>query len=320
MKRGRSHADERGVALVTTLLTIALLTIAVVEFAYSSQVDYYLAYNALRASQAASLARSGVNLALVVLKKDGRSLSNTDSLGEAWARPLPPLPVGEGTVLVRVTDEQGKLNLNALRTPSGTINSRWREVAGQLFVLRGLDPALLDPVIDWLDADDFPEPRGAERDHYLRLTPPYTPNNGPLLTPGELGRINGLTAMVRARLDEVVTVLPGNTTSINVNTAPPEVLTALFPDVDRKLLEQFLTTRGETPARGTNEFSNRLGFEPQSPPAALSLVSVRSEFFSVMALATVDPISQALTVRVQRRAGAVTPISWQTILPRAERG
>jgi general secretion pathway protein K len=318
MKREGSH--ERGVALVTTLLAITLLTIVIVEFAYSSQVDYHLAYNALRVLQASSLARSGVNLAIVVLKKDGSSLSNMDSLGETWARPLPPLPVGEGTVLVRVTDEQGKLNLNALRTPSGTINARWREVAEQLFVLRGLDPALLDPVIDWLDADDFPEPRGAERDQYLRLTPPYTPNNGPFLTLGELGRINGLTAMVRVRLDEVVTVLPNNTTLINVNTAPPEVLTALFPSVDRKLLEQFLTTRGETPVRGMNEFSNRLGFKPQSPPTALSLISVRSEFFSVMALATVEPISQALTVRVQRRAGVVTPISWQTTLPRAERG
>lgn len=318
MKRERSH--ERGVALVTTLLTVTLLTIAIVEFAYSSQVDYHLAYNALRALQASSLARSGVNLAVVVLKKDGSSLSNMDSLGETWARPLPPLPVGEGMVVVRVTDEQGKLNLNALRTPSGTINSRWREVAEQLFVLRGLDPALLDPVIDWLDTDDFPEPRGAEREQYLRLTPPYTPNNGPLLTLGELGRINGLTAMVRARLDEVVTVLPNNTTLINVNTALPEVLTALFPSVDQKLLEQFLMTRGETPVRGTNEFSNRLGFKPQSPPTAFPLISVRSEFFAIMALATVEPISQALTVRVQRRAGAVTPISWQTTLPRAERG
>ena len=62
MTRGRVH--ERGVALVTTLLAVTLLTIAVVEFAYSSQVDYHLAYNALRSLQAASLARSGVNLAI----------------------------------------------------------------------------------------------------------------------------------------------------------------------------------------------------------------------------------------------------------------
>jgi general secretion pathway protein K len=264
------------------------------------------------------LARSGVNLAIGVLKKDGTSLSNVDSLGDLWARPLPPLPVGEGIVLVRVTDEQGKLNLNALRTSSGMIDHRWKEAAERLFVIRGLDPALLDPVIDWLDADDFPESRGAEREQYLQLTPPYTPRNGPFTTEGELGRVKGLTSQVRARLSEVVTVLPTSSTLINVNTAPSEVLSALFPQVDQKLLEKFLTTRGETPVRGKNEFSIRLGLPQNS--SALPMISVQSEFFTIVALATVEPVSQALTVRVQRRASVVTPISWQTTLPVTERG
>lgn len=314
------RSQERGIALVTTLLAVTLLTVAVVEFAYSSQVDYRLAYNALRSLQASALARSGVNLATVVLKKDMNSPSGIDTLGEAWAHPLPPLPAGEGMVLVRITDEQGKLNLNALRNTNGTINLAWREVAERLFSLRGLEPALLDPIVDWLDADDFPEPRGAERDQYLRLTPPYTPSNGPLLTLGELGRISGLTAAVRVQLDEVVSVLPSQATSINVNTAPSDVLGALFPMVDPKLLEQFLATRGETPVRGTNELSSRLGLDPRTSARLLQLVGVRSEFFAIAAMATVEPVSQALTVRVRRHSGRVMPISWQTSVPLAERG
>jgi hypothetical protein len=50
------------------------------------------------------------------------------------------------------------------------------------------------------------------------------------------------------------------------------------------------------------------------------MISVQSEFFTIAALATVEPVSQALTVRVQRRASVVTPISWQTTLPVTERG
>ncbi len=313
MTRGRIH--ERGVALVTTLLAVTLLTIAVVEFAYSSQVDYHLAYNALRSLQAASLARSGVNLAIGVLKKDGGSVSNIDSLGDLWARPLPPLPVGEGMVLVRVTDEQGKLNLNALRTPSGTIDLAWKGVAERLFVIRGVDPALLDPILDWLDANDAPEPRGAERDHYAHLTPPTTPRNGLFLTEGELGRVKGMTARVRARLSDVVTVLP-TSSRINVNTAPADVLSALFPEVDQQLLEQFLATRGETPVPGANELKSRLGLPPD--PRNDQMIAVRSDFFTIVALATVEPVSQALTVRVQRRARTVTPLSWRTTLPVTE--
>ena len=211
---------------------------------------------------------------------------------------------------MRVSDEQGKLNLNALRTASGTINGRWREVAERLFELRDLDPGLLDPLLDWLDSDDFPEPRGAERTHYLSLTPPYVPRNDLLLTLGELVRIEGFTSTIRARLDEVVTVLPSNNTKINVNTAPLEVLAALFPAVKQAALEQFLKSRVETPARGPSDLRERLGFNPRSPVDALILTDVRSEFFAVHALATVAPISQGLHVIVQRRAAAVTPISW----------
>lgn len=311
---------QTGAALITTLLAVTLLTIAVVEFAYSSQVDYHLAHNALKVLQANYLARSGVNLAMLVLKRDGQSASGIDSLRDEWAHPLPPLPVGEGMVGIRVSDEQGKVNLNALRNTSGTINRAWREVTERLFALREIDPGVLDPLLDWLDADDFPEPHGAERDHYARLSPSYVPPNGFLLTMGELGRIEGFSAALRARLGEVVTVLPSNSTSVNVNTAPGEVLVALFPTVDRQTLDGFLVSRVETPVHGVNELRDRLGFDPKVPVDMLRLVSVRSEFFAVTALATVEPVSQGLSVIVQRRAATVTPLTWQTALPLGVQG
>ncbi len=317
--RGKNEAartHETGAALVTVLLAVTLLTVAVVEFTYSVQVDHHLTHNGLKVLQATYLARSGVNLAMLVLKNDTQN-SAIDSLSGDWARALPPLPAGEGVVLVRMSDEQGKLNLNALRNTSGTINGRWREVAERLFELRGLDPGLLDPLLDWLDGDDFPEPRGAERNHYLSLTPPYVPRNDFFLTLGELGRIEGLAPVLRARLDEVVTVLPSNTTKVNVNTAPGEVLVALFPSLAPETLERFLRSREETPVRGPSDIRERLGLSPRSPADALGLTDVRSEFFAIHALATVVPISQGLTVVVQRRAAAVTPISWHPALPRS---
>src|SRR5262245_48550593 len=301
---------ERGAALVTILLAITLLTVVVVEFTYSAQVDHHLTYNALKALQATYLARSGVNLAMLALKNDTQK-SSIDSLGDDWARVLPPLPAGEGVVLVRVNDEQGKLNLNALRNGSGAINGRWREVAERLFDLQDLDPGLLDPLLDWLDSDDFPEPRGAEKSHYLSLTPPYTPRNNLLLTLGELGLIEGFTPAVRARLHQVVTVLPNSNTKINVNTAPLAVLVALFPSVDQVILERFLNSRGETPVHGPTDLRERLEFDPRSAIDALTLIDVRSEFFAIQAFATVASVSQGLTVIVQRRVAAVTPISWQ---------
>ncbi|MGH7966022.1 MAG: type II secretion system minor pseudopilin GspK [Candidatus Binatia bacterium] len=311
---GRVVPPQRGAALVTVLLAITLLTVVVVEFAYSAKVNYHLAYNALRTLQATSLARSGVNFATLILERD-RGASGIDSLGENWARTLPPLPAGDGVVAVRVTDEQGKLNLNALRNTNGTINGLWREVTERLLQLQGVDPGLLDPLLDWLDGDDFPEPRGAEKTHYLGLTPPMLPRNGLLLTWGELGRVAGFTLAVRVRLDEVMTVLPDHNTRINVNTAPAEVLVALFPGADQDMLQQFLDTRAETPARGTGDLRERLGLALSVE--TLRFVSVRSEFFAIRALATVAPVSQALTVIVRRQAGEVTPLSWHPATPLA---
>src|SRR5262245_41293405 len=113
-------ARQRGAALVTVLLAVTLLTVVVVEFAYSTQIDQHLAYNAFRALQTTYLARSGVNLAILALKRDAQN-SGIDAFNEDWAHALPPLPVGEGAVTIRVTDEQGKLNLNVLRNSNGTI-------------------------------------------------------------------------------------------------------------------------------------------------------------------------------------------------------
>jgi general secretion pathway protein K len=164
--------------------------------------------------------------------------------------------------------------------------------------------------LDWLDGDDFPEPRGAEKSHYLSLTPPYSARNGLLFTLGELGRVEGFTATVRAQLDGTITVVPANNTKINVNTAPLEVLAALFPAVNPQVLDQFVRSREETPVHGPSELRGRLGIDPRVPVETLNLTDVRSEFFTIHALATVAPISQGLAVVVQRRAATVTPIYW----------
>jgi general secretion pathway protein K len=309
----RQPASERGAALVTVLLAITLLTVVVVEFAYSTQIDQHLAYNALRSLQTTYLARSGVNLAMLALKTDVQR-SGIDALNEDWARTLPPLPVGEGVVTIRVIDEQGKLNLNTLRNNNGTINMQWRQVAERLFIVQGLEPSLLDPLLDWLDTDDFPEPRGAETNDYLRMTPPYAARNGALFTLGELGRVKGFTSEIRKRLEDVVTVLPSNTTKINENTAPQEVLAALLPSVTQDAIEAFLGSRAETPSHGKSELRERMHLPPQAQEDGLNLTAPRSEFFSIVALATLGSVNQLLKVVVQRRAGEITPLSWQPLL------
>jgi general secretion pathway protein K len=306
--------NEQGLALVATLLVVTLLTVIVMEFTYSAQVNYHLAHNTLSALQASYLARSGINLAQLILTQDAKT-SGIDSLSEVWAKPLPALPAGEGWVTVRISDEMGKLNLNSLRNPNGTIDQVRREVAERLFAEVGVDPARLDPLLDWLDADDFPEPRGAEKGHYLSLTPAYEPRNGPLLTLGELARVEGFTLRTIEHLRTVVSVLPVRDTKVNVNTAPAEVLSAIFSPDEAQVVDILLTTRQEAPFHGANEVRERVGDRLELTASAFSglsrLIGARSHYFSVQALATVNGVSQALSTLMQRRAGEVVPIYWQ---------
>ena len=319
-ERQHTQAElQRGAALLTVLLAVALLMLVVVEFTYSSQVDTHLAHNALRVTQAACLAQSGINLGKLVLEKDAKT-AGIDALNEEWAEQLPPLPAGQGLVLVQISDEQGKLNLNALRHANGTISGPWREVAERLFALRDVEVQVLDPILDWLDADHFPEPRGAERDHYLSRTPVILPRNGLFLTLGELSRVEQLSPELLGRLYDVVTVLPSNRPLVNVNTAPADVLAALFPELESELLDTFVATRQKIPVRGPGELIERLDFPPRDPPPSLQLTTVRSAFFAIHARAVVEPVQQALTVIVQRQKTRVTPISWSSTSPVVPKG
>ena len=68
-------SNQRGIALIITLLIVALLTITVVEFFYSVEIDSRMARNALNGLQASLLARSGIAIGESFLLRDEISVS-----------------------------------------------------------------------------------------------------------------------------------------------------------------------------------------------------------------------------------------------------
>jgi general secretion pathway protein K len=128
--------DERGVALLATMLAIALMTLIVVDFTSSSALGYHSAANQANEIRAEFLARSGVNVGLALLAQDARQQvqqgpqangnSNGvpfDALTSVWAMPFPPIPVGGGTASLLIQDEARKFNINKIinytRRPNG---------------------------------------------------------------------------------------------------------------------------------------------------------------------------------------------------------
>jgi type II secretory pathway component PulK len=137
--------DRRGLALLFSLAVIAFLTVAVLEFAYQSRVQIYLAANARDDLKAHYLAKSAMNLGVLLLnfqyelEKDalvGRFMRNSNfqiyPLVNLFLSPFTSgslsTPVGgidlkdsgatgfgiqHGDFEVSIEPEEGKLNLNA---------------------------------------------------------------------------------------------------------------------------------------------------------------------------------------------------------------
>src|SRR2546430_5716665 len=104
---------------------------------------------------------------------------------------------GAGCVSLRITDEDSKLPINALRPPNGDENqqpdSTWVSIFQRFFESFKIDPEVVDALIDWLDTGENPRGTGgAERSYYQSLPIPYAPPNGPMRTPGELRLVKGL--------------------------------------------------------------------------------------------------------------------------------
>ena len=76
--------DNRGFALILTILIVSLVVVLTLQFNNSMWSDLYSSANLRDGIRLRFIARSGVNCALAVLSEDSSS-SDSDSLQEAWA-------------------------------------------------------------------------------------------------------------------------------------------------------------------------------------------------------------------------------------------
>jgi DNA uptake protein ComE-like DNA-binding protein len=105
-----------------------------------------------------------------------------DDGADQWFFTIYSAPAPDGTEEVRygLTDESAKLNLNTATETN-------------LLRLPRMTVPLAQTLMDFLDADDTPNPEGAEQEYYDLLPNPYAIRNGPLATVDELLLVRGFT-------------------------------------------------------------------------------------------------------------------------------
>src|SRR5262249_1705842 len=105
--------SQRGVALVTAIMIVAIATAVAAKIAFAHQVWFRQMENVSDRGATDLLRRAALHWASVALLEDAAQ-NSTDHLGEPWAQGLPVLPVEGGAMKVSIEDAQGRFNLNNL--------------------------------------------------------------------------------------------------------------------------------------------------------------------------------------------------------------
>lgn len=223
---GRSRQRQRGVALITAMLVVALATMLTGSALWNFHLNQ-------RRTEALIYTDLGINYALGAEAWAGRILiedaedGNVDHPGEVWATNLPPLPIEGGSVDGALIDLQGRFNLNNLVDAAGNTDPLALEQMRRLLTALELDPRWAGILADWIDSDINPNfPDGAEDSTYLSQTPPYRPPNTVITSVSEILALPEMDIDTYRTLLPHVAALPSGT-PINVNTATLPVLMSL---------------------------------------------------------------------------------------------
>ena len=151
---------QRGVAIITALLIVAIATTVSVTISTRLQLDVRRTGNIIAGDQAYLYTLAAESWSQRILKDD-REDNEIDHLGENWAIELPPLPVEGGYIKGKLSDLQSCFNLNSVL--GGADNKLASTRLDRLLTNLGIDKGGTQAIIDWLDDDlQTTIPDGAE--------------------------------------------------------------------------------------------------------------------------------------------------------------
>jgi general secretion pathway protein K len=304
--------NESGFALILTLVITALMVAVVVEMIHQVYVDTSLSRSFRDGQQASILAESGATggARLLQMALSGRSYT---SLSDSWATPL-KLEDAAGSLEITVSEESGKINVNALVLPNGEYEPFTLAALQRLGTRLQLPGEIWSATADWIDIDDLPRSGGVETPYYQALKPPYSSRNGKLVTLNELSLVKGITPELLNKLRPYVTTfsdLAGSPLpTVNINTASKEVLTALDDRIDDRMAERIIEERRLQPFKSTAELSRVPGLDT----VAIGLVgkiSVKGNLFRITSRGRVKDSGRTIEAVVRLSGGTPEFLSWQ---------
>lgn len=294
---------EQGAAVITAMLVVALAAAAASFMMWQNHLWLRQVENLSNQAQARWIARTAIQWGKAILDEDTRDV---DDESEKWATNLPPLAAEGGEVTGFIKDAQGLINLNNL-VQNGKLNQSDVLILTRLMITLEISPNSINALVDWMDADnEVTYPGGAEDVQYQALEPPYRAANRMLEDVNELYRVQGFSREIILKLQPFVTALPAATT-INVNTAPAEVLIALCDGLQLADATALVKQRHDHPFKTRADFQKQL---PQGVQARDEAYNVSSQFFSASAISRNGRVQVAFQALLERPAQGKTITLW----------
>ena len=280
----RCPRTDSGAALLLVIWLIALLTAVVGAFAMAARVEYLQGRTLSDGVVADEAARAGLEYAMTrVVDLDQTRQWLPDGRDYDWR-------YGDAQVTVKITDESGKIDLNAadLDLLAGLIQAEGVE--------RTPARRLAAAILDWRDPDSLTQAEGgAEDGDYSSAGLPYGAKDAPFETVAEAQLVLGMTPELFEKLAPHLTVYSGQGRP-NEQYADAKVLQAMGVDAERALAERL---------------------RPRQPGEAAALVGAGTGTYSIDSRARLRG-GRVSVLRAVVRAGnsglpgsAYTPLRWE---------
>lgn len=187
-------AGRRGLALVSVLWVLTLLSLVAASFTNTTRTEINVAHNQVENAKAEAMADAGVyRTVLGLFVSDPEESWRTDGTVYAWR-------FETGEIRAAVWDEGGKIDLNVAS----------QELLGSLFVAAGLGEgeaaAMADAIVDFRDPNDLRQLNGAEDGDYERAGLDYGAKDAPFEALEELRQVYGMTPALFDRVSPALTV------------------------------------------------------------------------------------------------------------------
>ncbi|SMN11369.1 General secretion pathway protein K [uncultured Candidatus Thioglobus sp.] len=254
--------NQRGVALVSVLIIVALISLAVSLMWQQQASNLNNTKHIINSNQAISYLYSIEAWTQSILKNNDAKVDDTE---EDWAKEIPPILIPNGIIAGKISDFQARVNINQIITINqdagqAFLNPNYNGCLNTLNTLLEQD-FMSDFILDYINTrqplqkfahlSQFKQVEGIEFKDYLKIKPYLyaSEQNNP----------------------------------ININTASAKVISCLHPDLSPSAAESIITSRPfkslADAQRAIQQALNGLTFGQVTKKFNNKLISINSHYF-----------------------------------------